>query len=70
MGHVHIGSMYRLKRKEAKESLCDSLIVLLSFESGSVMGKISKQYVAQYVTSTHHEWKHCQGCLQRHPTTP
>jgi hypothetical protein len=33
MGHVHVGSMYRSRRKEAKESLCDSLTVLLSFES-------------------------------------
>jgi len=56
MGHVHVGSMYRSKRKEAKESLCDSFIVLLSFESESVMGL--RQYVARYTTSTHHEWRH------------
>ncbi len=36
MGHVHAGSMYRSRRKEAKESLCDSLTILLSFESESV----------------------------------
>jgi hypothetical protein len=40
MGHVHVGNMYRSKHKEAKESLCDSLTILLSFESESVMGKI------------------------------
>ncbi len=67
MGHVHAGSMYRSKRKEAKESFCDYLIVLLSFASISVMGKISKRYVARYVASTYHEWRHCRGCLQQHP---
>jgi hypothetical protein len=62
--------MYQSKRKEAKESLCDYLIVLLSFESENVMGKISRRYVVGYATSTHHEWRHYQKCLQRHPTTP
>jgi hypothetical protein len=47
MGHLHVGSMYRSRCKEAKESLCDSLIVLISLESGSVMGKISRRYVAR-----------------------
>jgi len=42
MGHVHVGSMYQSRRKEAKESLCDSFTILFSFESGSVMGKILK----------------------------
>jgi hypothetical protein len=70
MGHVHARSMYRSRRKEAKESLCDSLTILLSFKFEGVMGKILRWYVAQYVTLTHHEWKHCRGCLQRHPTTP
>jgi hypothetical protein len=45
MGHMHEGSMYRSRRKEAKESLCDSLTIMLSFESGSVMGKILRRYV-------------------------
>jgi hypothetical protein len=57
MGHVHAGNMYWSRRKEAKESLCDSLTIMLSFESG-------------YAALTHHEWKHCWGCLQRHPTIP
>jgi hypothetical protein len=42
MGHVHAGSMYQLKCKEAKKSLYDYLIVLFSFESKSDMGKISR----------------------------
>jgi len=42
MGHVHVKNMYRSKRKEAKESLCDSLTILPSFEFESVMGKISR----------------------------
>jgi hypothetical protein len=42
MGHVHVGNMYRLRRKEVREFLCDSLIILLSIEIGSVMGKISR----------------------------
>jgi hypothetical protein len=70
MGHVHAGSMYWSRCKEAKESLCDSFIVLLSFESGSVMGKISRWYVARYLASTHHEWRQCRWCLERHPITP
>jgi hypothetical protein len=37
MGHVHAGSVYRPRRKKAKESLCDYLTVLFSFESGNVM---------------------------------
>jgi hypothetical protein len=69
MGHVHAGNMYRSRCKEAKESLCDSLIVLLSFESGSVMGKILRRYVARYATLTHHKWRQCRGCLQQCPTT-
>jgi hypothetical protein len=69
MGHMDARNMYRSRRKEAKESLCDSLIVLLSFESESVMGKILKQYVARYTALTHHEWRHYLKCLQRHPTT-
>ncbi len=28
------------------------------------------RYVAWYVASTHHEWRHYWGCLQQHPTTP
>ncbi len=39
MGHVHVGSMYQLRHKEVKESLCDSLIILLSFESQKCYGK-------------------------------
>ncbi len=69
MGHMHAGSMYRSRRKKAKESLCDFLTILFSFESRSVMGKILRRYVTQYVASTHHKWRHCQGCLQQHPTT-
>jgi len=46
MGHVHAGSMYRSRHKEAKVSFCDSLTILLSFESENVMGKISRRYVA------------------------
>jgi hypothetical protein len=42
MGHVHARSMYQSRRKEAKESLCDFLTILFSFEYGSVMGKTSK----------------------------
>jgi hypothetical protein len=64
MGHVHATSMYRSKRKKAKEFICDILIVLLSFESESVMGKISRRYVARYTSLTHHEWRHYRGCLQ------
>jgi hypothetical protein len=70
MGHVHVGNMYRSRRKEAKEFLCDSFNILLSFESKNVMGKILRRYVTQYTTSTHHEWRHYRRCLQRHPTTP
>jgi hypothetical protein len=70
MQHVHVRSMYQSRCKKAKESRCDSLTILLSFESWSVMGKISKRYVARYVASMHHEWRHCWGCLQRHPITP
>jgi len=69
MGHVHVGSMYRLRCKEVKESLCDFLTIFLSFESKNVKGKISRRYVARYVTSTHHKWRHYQGCLKRHPIT-
>ncbi len=69
MGHVHARSMYRSRRKEAKESLCDSLTILLSFESGSVMGKILRRYVARYAASTHHKWRHYRRCLQRYPIT-
>ncbi len=47
--------------------MCDFFIVMLSFESRSVMGKISRRYVAQYATSTHHKWRHYRGYLQRHP---
>jgi hypothetical protein len=46
MGHVHARSMYGSRCKEVEESLCDSLTVLLSFESGGVMGKILRRYVA------------------------
>jgi len=46
-----------------------TLIILLSFESESVMGKILRRHVAPYTTLTHHEWRHYQGCLQRHLTT-
>ncbi len=63
MGHVHAESMYRSKCKEVKKSLCDSLIILFSFESESIMGKILRRYVARYAASMHHEWRHCQGCL-------
>jgi len=63
MGHVHARSMYRSRRKKAKEYLRDSLTIMLSFESESVMGKILKRYVAQYAASTHHEWRHCRRCL-------
>jgi hypothetical protein len=70
MGHVHAGNMYRSTHKEAKEFLCDSLTILLSFESKSVMGKILRQYVARYVTSTHHEWRHRWRWLQWHPIIP
>jgi hypothetical protein len=70
MGHVHARSMYQSRRKEAKESLCDFLTILFSFEYGSVMGKTSKWYVARYAALTHYEWRHCRGCLQRHPTIP
>jgi hypothetical protein len=60
MEHMHVRSMYQSRCKEAKESLCDSFTILLSFESRSVMGKISKWYVAQFVALTHHEWRHYQ----------
>ncbi len=70
MGHMHAGNMYRSRGKEAKESFCDYLTILLSFESESVMGKILRRYVARYTTSTHLKWRHHRGCLQQHPTTP
>jgi len=70
MGHMHGRNMYQSKRRKVKEYFCDYFIVLLSFESGSVMWKILRWYVAWYVASTHHELRHCWGCLQRHPITP
>jgi hypothetical protein len=50
--------------QDAKGISFVTFIILLSFESKSVMGKISRQYVARYTTSTHHKWRNYRGCLQ------
>ncbi len=48
---MHVGSMYRSRHKEAKESFCDFFTIPLSFEFGSVMGKISNNMRHWHITN-------------------